>query len=402
MSDMHIDNTTKYGSIVNMNADEQLRYQWSRRKPHSENIPQARRSYIKSNSNASQQRCTVKVGIEKPDKLKGKIDYITRKDAFNNEEDRKLFTAPDRELNTEPIKDEKRYFHMIISPENADKLDDFQKTVQRTMERVEKSSGYKLQWCAAVHDNCEHKHAHVIVRGVDLDGREVRFDREFIKSEIRNLAQKQVTNEIGQRTRSDKLQSAKNEIDKERVTSLDRRLDQFLNKNNVVKKSASIKIDEKNVNVKLDPMLIRRLAHLEKLGVARRTGGSYQLSENWKDKLREKQIDKDIMKRIHRVKSVDQKNATYFKHDGQHNFKGQIVDKGIDNEVTGKPYLVIKEHGTNNLVHMTDEHFKRGNVQYQEQSYRIGENVNIQGNNISRDREMNREQKKSERGGQGR
>ena len=49
------------------------------------------------------------------------------------------------------------------------------------MEEVGRSKGLDLEWYAVEHRNTEHVHAHVVVMGTDLNGREVEFRREDSK-----------------------------------------------------------------------------------------------------------------------------------------------------------------------------------------------------------------------------
>ena len=68
------------------------------------------------------------------------------------------------------------------------------------MARVEKDLGQRLEWAAVNHHDTDHPHAHIVVRGVDARGREVRFDREYISNGLRWRAQELATQELGPRT----------------------------------------------------------------------------------------------------------------------------------------------------------------------------------------------------------
>jgi type IV secretory pathway VirD2 relaxase len=78
-----------------------------------------------------------------------------------------------------PRAGERHPFRLIVPPEDAGELDvtDY---VRRLMASVERDLGRKLEWAAVNHYATGHPHAHVIVRAVDREGREVRFDRGYV------------------------------------------------------------------------------------------------------------------------------------------------------------------------------------------------------------------------------
>ncbi len=63
---------------------------------------------------------------------------------------------------------------LILSPGlNADAKE----YTRELMERLEREKGLELEWRAVVHDNTEHRHAHVVIMGKDKDGHLVRLDK---------------------------------------------------------------------------------------------------------------------------------------------------------------------------------------------------------------------------------
>ena len=63
----------------------------------------------------------------------------------------------------------------ILSPGSNDI--DAQEYTRNIMEQLSHSTGFDLQWYAREHTNTDNAHAHVIVMGIDRQGRSVRFDR---------------------------------------------------------------------------------------------------------------------------------------------------------------------------------------------------------------------------------
>ncbi len=125
-----------------------------------------------------------------------------------------------RDAFEEPRRGEPHQFRIIVSPEDADELD-LTAYVRSYMARVEKDMGQPLEWAAVNHYDTAHPHAHLVVRGVDRRGRQVRFDREYISNGMRWRAQELATLELGPRNEIDMQRSRRKEVEQERYTSLD-------------------------------------------------------------------------------------------------------------------------------------------------------------------------------------
>ena len=85
----------------------------------------------------------------------------------------------ERDAFAAPIAGEQRQFRFIISPEDGNELD-LRDYTNRLMQRMEKDLGRELRWAAVCHYNTDNPHVHVVVRGVDRRGAEVRIDRGYI------------------------------------------------------------------------------------------------------------------------------------------------------------------------------------------------------------------------------
>jgi hypothetical protein len=83
-----------------------------------------------------------------------------------------------------PRAGEKHQFRIIVSPEDAAELD-LTLYVRRLMAQVEQDLGRKVEWAAVNHYNTEHSHAHLVIRGVDREGRELRLERSYISNGLR-------------------------------------------------------------------------------------------------------------------------------------------------------------------------------------------------------------------------
>jgi type IV secretory pathway VirD2 relaxase len=91
---------------------------------------------------------------------------------------------------------DERHFRLIISPENGAALNLRAYTAEVVTE-LERELGTRLQWLAAEHHNTDQSHVHLVLRGVDERGKALRLERSFIKSRVRELAERVATRNLG-------------------------------------------------------------------------------------------------------------------------------------------------------------------------------------------------------------
>lgn len=163
----------------------------------------------------------------------------------------------------------KEHFKCIISPESQNV--DLKLLTTKLIERLENMTGYKLYWEASIHENTAHRHSHLAINGIDKNGREVRFAREVIKTQIRALLSEMTTAMVGERT-YEEIQAAKEKLPQSACwTILDDRLLQF---------------GEKIFATPLEQSLQNRLAYLATVKLARKNGVFYTLNPEWHDILK--------------------------------------------------------------------------------------------------------------------
>jgi type IV secretory pathway VirD2 relaxase len=123
-----------------------------------------------------------------------------------------------------PRAGERHQFRLIVSPEDAAELD-LTAYVRRFMARVERDLGRPLEWLAVNHYNTDHPPAHLVIRGVDRAGRELRLDRGYVANGLRGCAQALATEELGPRLDREIERTPAKEVTQQRFTSLDRELE---------------------------------------------------------------------------------------------------------------------------------------------------------------------------------
>ncbi|HEV3189557.1 MAG TPA: DUF3363 domain-containing protein, partial [Polyangiaceae bacterium] len=196
------------------------------------------------------------------------------------------------------------------------------------------------------HYDTEHPHAHLIVRGVDRDGRELRLDRAYISNGLRSRAQELATEELGPRLDVDVRRALAREVAQSRFTSLDREIERRAQDGRVEGRSRrhAGRIDES--------LLVARLEHLEALRLADRTGpAAWTLHPGWQDELRELVVRGDILKQIHRAVGGDRTRYRIVRagcpleedpaKDGTV-LLGRVASKGLSDELKGSFYAVLE------------------------------------------------------------
>ncbi|HKO93967.1 MAG TPA: DUF3363 domain-containing protein [Polyangiaceae bacterium] len=132
--------------------------------------------------------------------------------------------AVDRAAFNEDLPGESRQFRIILSPEDGHQLD-LEEYVRRCMAQVEADTGRKLRWAAVNHFNTDNPHAHVVIRGLDSQGEEVRLSPEYVSHGLRHRAEDLATEKLGPRREQDVIEQLQKEVQRERYTSLDRELE---------------------------------------------------------------------------------------------------------------------------------------------------------------------------------
>ncbi|HXX69874.1 MAG TPA: DUF3363 domain-containing protein [Polyangiaceae bacterium] len=254
-----------------------------------------------------------------------------------------------REDFQKPQPGEQHQFRFVVSPEDAREVD-LHDYVRRLMQRVERELGRSLEWVAANHFDTDHPHAHIVVRGVDLEGRRVRLSRQYISHGMRWTAQELATELLGPRLESEIQRTREREVVQERLTSLDREIERCASGSRVDADS----IRARRGGGREGEHLLNRLEHLERLGVAERVSpGSWELAPGWQKHLRELGERGDILKQIHRAMRGGDPGRFHAVRPGQglpdgrggieeRVLVGRVAGKGLEDESKGIWYAVLE------------------------------------------------------------
>ncbi len=245
----------------------------------------------------------------------------------------------------QPRSGEKHQFRFIVAPEDGSELD-LTAYVRRLMATLDRDIGRKVEWAAVNHFDTSHPHAHIVVRGVDRDGRELRIDRGYISAGMRWRAQELATEELGPRPEKDVQRAQEREVTQQRFTTLDRELERRGpdHRVEVRVRARSGRIDES--------LLIARLEHLEGLQLAERVSRtSWRLVEGWQTRLRDLGSRGDILHQIHAAVRGDPSRYDAVRpgealrpEPGATSavVMGRVAGKGLSDELKGTFYAVVE------------------------------------------------------------
>jgi len=177
-----------------------------------------------------------------------------------------LFGTPfeEYEKNISPL-----HFKCIISPESQNI--DLKTLTECFVRKMEKLTGYEFYWMGAIHTDTEHNHVHLAINGKDKNGKTVRFPKNFIKNEMRQMLSGIATDMIGKRS-YEEIQAAKaNQTRAKRWTLFDEQL----------------KVYPEKIYIKqINQSLTNRLQYLSSIGLATKDGFHYSLNPDYEEVLK--------------------------------------------------------------------------------------------------------------------
>ncbi len=243
-------------------------------------------------------------------------------------------------------REDRHQFRFIVSPEDAEQLDDLRTYTRHLMARMEADLGTRLDWVAVDHWNTDNPHTHVVLRGKDDTGKDLIISRDYIAEGMRHRATELATEWLGPRTELEIQRAMQREVDQERWTGLDRTL-QRVAVDGLVRSET---LAEPRLQ-RQRQMLIGRLQHLQRMGLAtEQQPGTWAIHADAEPTLRVMGERGDIIRTMQRAMSGKQRELAVFQpgEDGR-TIVGRVVGKGLSDELHDKGYLVID--GTDGKAH---------------------------------------------------
>jgi len=233
---------------------------------------------------------------------------------------------------------DRHQFRFILSPEDAEKLEDLRRFTRHFMTRMEGDLGVALDWVAVDHWNTDNPHTHVVLRGRDHLGHDLVIARDYIARGMRLRACELATEWLGPRTEREIRESVAREVDQERWTGLDRQLQQ-LAREGVVDLAAT----RGPLAGQDRTMLIGRLQRLTEMGLAQSEGTiGWRLRADLEATLRAMGERGDILRTMQRAFGARQREMAVFNPgEGGRPVVGRVVAKGLADELQERGYLVL-------------------------------------------------------------
>jgi type IV secretory pathway VirD2 relaxase len=279
---------------------------------------------------------------------KAHLAYLERDGVERDGSPGRLYGADgnfDSEAFHAPIDGEPRQFRFIVSPEDAERLN-LTEFTRQFMRQVEKDTGRSLDWAAVNHHNTDNPHVHIVVRGLDRRGDEVRIDGRYIAREMRWRAREVATRELGPRTELELSRTPNVEIERARYTSLDQAIESLAKADRTVSLREILTVPGENGR-----HCVARLKTLETFQLVKLQGpGVWRLADGWTKSLREMG---EYLHVVERLRPLVGNRAVAFQIVDERStaasFEGRVVGKGLDDELGGRMFVAVQTSDGRNL-----------------------------------------------------
>lgn len=270
--------------------------------------------------------------------LKKHLAYISRDSAVRESDHGRIFDGIEDDAHpgdfADAAKSDRHHFRFIVSPEDGHEIADMRGFVRKLVSTMENDLETKLEWVAAVHDDTEHPHAHIVVRGKRSDGQDLVLPRNYIAHGIRARAEELVYRELGPQTQLEKDVKRARQTGAEYLTEIDRSLKRMADQD------GAVNLDD--APLKYRPTNSARLKTLERLGLAQQVSGSnWLLAQGFDRTLKEVGERRNIIKQLHRALGDRQGRTVRPDVDLAMPITGRILRTGMKGEGHDEPYLVL-------------------------------------------------------------
>lgn len=236
-------------------------------------------------------------------------------------------------------REDRHQFRLIVSPEDAEQLDDLRTYTRHLMGRMEADLGSRLDWVAVNHWNTDNPHTHIVLRGKDDTGKDLIISQAYITRGMRERAAELSTEWLGPRTELEIQRTLLCEVDQERWTSLDRTLQREANDglNHVDQPARDPKLRQQRV------LLVGRLQRLQRMGLAtEQKPGVWAVHADAEPVLRAMGERGDIIRTMQRAMGGEQRDLAVFQPgEESRSLIGRVAAKGLSDELYDKGYLVV-------------------------------------------------------------
>jgi type IV secretory pathway VirD2 relaxase len=271
--------------------------------------------------------------------LRAHVNYLAREGAGADGERGEFYDRSaeglDASARTKTWGHDRHHFRFIISPENADKIADTRGYVRETMARVAQDLGEPgLDWIGVTHTDTAQAHAHVLVRGKRVDGRELFIPRDYISHGFRGRAQEVAQELLGDQSRDVSEQRLLREATSDRWTALDKELSTLAGPEGGLSRSGDLARTDT-----YGALMRKRLAHLVRLRLAERTLSGARLAPDFEAKLKAMDFERDVLKRLHTRMNAGAEVGPI----EADSVAGRVVARGHHDEIGRQPFAILRD-----------------------------------------------------------
>ena len=276
------------------------------------------------------------------------IAYLKRDGVTRDGNDAELFGGSDSPVDGDGFAgrctDDRHHFRFIVSPEDAVEMSDVRAFTRELMSDMAADLDTNLDWVAVDHWNTDNPHIHILLRGKADDGRDLVIDKDYIREGMRSRAEERVTLELGPRNEREIDCALGREVEADRWTSLDRRLQRQADDFGGV---VDLRTPPNSQQSRAANHLIGRATKLERIGLATRImPGCWMLKPDLEPTLRQLGTHSDIIKTMHRALSTQglhPETGRFALHDepAAEPIIGRLVERGLHDELSGTAYAVV-------------------------------------------------------------
>lgn len=234
---------------------------------------------------------------------------------------------------------DRHQFRFIVSPDDADLMEELRPFTRELMSGMEADLGTRLDWVAVDHWDTDNPHTHVVLRGKDQTGKDLIIARDYIAHGMRQRACEIATEWLGPRTEQEIRQGLTREVDQGRWTNLDRQLQSRLD-------NGSVELDRDSQDAttrQRRTLLVGRLQRLQSMGLARQVAPDrWTLSSVHERTLRSMGERGDIVRAMQRALGGQSRELAIpdaIADAGA--VVGRIAGKGLVDELHERGYLVV-------------------------------------------------------------
>jgi hypothetical protein len=235
-------------------------------------------------------------GVANPAKaIAGHVRYLARAGVGHDGSDANFygpegsFERSDVNEATSAWAEDRHHFRLIISPEQADKMEDFEGYVRDVMRDVGADlKEPKLTWIAINHFDTDQPHVHVLIQGVRAKGTTLIIPRDIISHGIRHRAEQNAQILLGDKTRGEAEQQLFARTKANYWTDIDSKLGKLAQLNEGVLPSTEL-----NRHDTFGAIARGRVIHLERMGLATRSAQGVTFAPDLKRRLDTLQRSRD-------------------------------------------------------------------------------------------------------------